>query len=38
MIYYFRNKKAGVVEHPQVLNHVGLLVQEPPDSSGLTFK
>ena len=30
-------KKADVVEHPQVLHHVGLLVNEPPGQAGLPF-
>jgi hypothetical protein len=31
------NKKADVVEHPAVLGHVGLLVNEPPGMAGLPF-
>jgi hypothetical protein len=30
-------KKADVAEHPEVFDHVGLLVNEPPDSAGLPF-
>jgi len=30
-------KKTDVVEHPQVFDHVGLLVNEPPGSAGLPF-
>jgi hypothetical protein len=30
-------KKADVVEHPEVFDHVGLLVNEPPDPAGLPF-
>jgi hypothetical protein len=30
-------KKAGVVEHPWVFDHAGLLVIGPPGSSGLPF-
>ena len=30
-------KKADVVEHPQVFDHVGLLVNEPPGTAGLLF-
>jgi hypothetical protein len=28
-------KKADVVEHPQVFDHVGLLINEPPSTAGL---
>jgi hypothetical protein len=30
-------KKADVVEHPEVFDHVGLLVIEPPGKAGLLF-
>jgi hypothetical protein len=30
-----RTKKADVVEHPKVFDHVGLLVTEPPGKLGL---
>jgi len=30
-------KKADVVEHPQVFDHVGLLVDGPPGGAGLPF-
>ena len=30
-------KKAGVVEHPEVFNHAGLLVNGPPDAARLAF-
>jgi hypothetical protein len=30
-------KKAGVVEDPQVLDHTGLLFDRPPGISGLSF-
>jgi hypothetical protein len=30
------NKKADVVKYPQALDHVGLLVNEPPSPSGRT--
>jgi hypothetical protein len=30
-------KKADVVEHPEVFDHVGLLVNEPPGGTGLLF-
>jgi len=30
-------EKAGVVEHPEVLDHVGLLVSERPGLAGLTI-
>ncbi len=30
-------KKADVVEHPEVFDHVGLLVNEPPKRTGLLF-
>ena len=32
-----RNKKADVVKHPEVFDHVGLLVNEPPGQAGLPF-
>jgi hypothetical protein len=31
----FKNKKADVAEHPEVLDHVGLLVNEPPGTAEL---
>jgi hypothetical protein len=31
------NKKTGVADHPEVINHVGLLVNEPPGMAGLLF-
>jgi hypothetical protein len=30
-------KKADVAEHPKVFDHVGLLVDKPPDRVGLLF-
>ena len=30
-------KKTGVVEYPQVFDHAGLLVNEPPGQAGLPF-
>jgi hypothetical protein len=30
-------KKAGVVEHPEVFDHAGLLVNGPPGMAGLPF-
>lgn len=30
-------KKADVVEHPEVFDHVGLLVDGPPGGTGLPF-
>ena len=30
-------KKADVAEHPQVFDHVGLLVNEPPGTAELLF-
>ena len=30
-------KKADVVEHPEVFDHVGLLVNGPPGGAGLPF-
>jgi hypothetical protein len=30
-------KKAAVVEHPEVFDHVGLLVNEPPGTARLPF-
>ena len=32
-----RNKKAGVAEHPEVFDQVGLLANEPPGPAGLPF-
>ena len=32
-----KRKKANVVEHPEVFDHVGLLVNEPPGKAGLPF-
>jgi hypothetical protein len=32
-----RPKKTDVAENPQVFDHVGLLVNEPPGSLGLLF-
>ena len=32
-----QTKKADVVEHPEVFDHVGLLGNEPPDPVGLPF-
>jgi len=31
------NKKADVAEHPKALDHVGLLVNEPPGTAELPF-
>ena len=31
------NKKADVVGHPKVIDHVGLLVNEPPGTAELLF-
>jgi hypothetical protein len=28
-------KKADVAEHPEVFDHVGLLINEPPGTAGL---
>ena len=30
-------KKTDVADHPLVIDHVGLLVNEPPDTTGLLF-
>jgi hypothetical protein len=30
-------KKADVVEHPEVFDHIGLLFDEPPGTAGLPF-
>jgi hypothetical protein len=30
-------KKADVVEHPEVSDHIGLLVNKPPGPAGLPF-
>jgi len=32
-----REKKADVAEHPEVFDHVGLLVNEPPGKAELLF-
>jgi hypothetical protein len=32
-----QNKKADVAKHPEVFDHVGLLVNEPPGTAGLLF-
>ena len=32
-----KTKKADVVEHPEVFDHVGLLFNEPPGRAGLLF-
>jgi len=32
-----KQKKADMVEHPQVFDHVGLLIIEPPGMAGLPF-
>jgi hypothetical protein len=32
-----RTKKADMAEHPEVLDHVGLLTNEPPGTAGLPF-
>jgi hypothetical protein len=32
-----KNKKADMVEHPEVFDHVGLLASEPPGLAGLPF-
>ena len=32
-----QTKKADVAEHPEVFDHVGLLVNEPPGQAGLPF-
>jgi len=31
------NKKTGVSEHPEVFDHVGLLVNRPPGTAELPF-
>jgi len=35
--FHARTKKADVSEHPQVFDHVGLLVNEPPGTAELLF-
>jgi hypothetical protein len=32
-----QKKKAGMVEHPEVFDQAGLLVNEPPDKIGVPF-
>jgi len=32
-----RTKKAGVVKHPEVFNHAGLLVNGPPGMAKVPF-
>ena len=34
---YSKNKKTDVFEHPEVFDHVGLLVNEPLGTSELLF-
>jgi hypothetical protein len=36
-LHHRTRKKTDVVEHPQVFDHVGLLVNEPPGTAGLPF-
>ena len=31
------HKKADVVEHPKIFDHIGLLFNEPPATAGLFF-
>jgi hypothetical protein len=31
------NKKTDVADHPQVIDHVGLLINELPGTAGLLF-
>jgi hypothetical protein len=33
----FANKKTDAAEHPEVFDHVGLLVNEPSSGAGLPF-
>ncbi len=35
IIHSQRKKKAGMVEHPEVFDHAGLLVNGPPGKAGL---
>jgi hypothetical protein len=35
--YKQTNKKTDVADHPEVINHVGLLVNEPTGTAGLLF-
>ena len=37
MSFLAGNKKADVMEHPWVFDHVGLLVNGPPGAAGLPF-
>jgi hypothetical protein len=37
MVFAPYTKKADVVEHPEVFDHVGLLVIRPPGEAGLPF-
>jgi hypothetical protein len=37
MVMTSLQKKAGVVEHPEVFGHAGLLVNGPPGTAGLPF-
>jgi hypothetical protein len=34
---YYPKKKADVAEHPEVFDHVGLLVNEPSSAAGMLF-
>jgi hypothetical protein len=36
-VHLLTTKKADVVEHPKVFDHVGLLINEPPSKAGLFF-
>jgi hypothetical protein len=31
------NKKTDVADHPEGVNHIGLLINEPPSAAGLLF-
>jgi len=37
MVVSSLQKKADVVEHPEVFDHVGLLVNKPPGMTGVPF-
>jgi hypothetical protein len=34
---FIKTKKADVAEHPEVFDHVGLLVNEPTSYAGMLF-
>jgi hypothetical protein len=37
IVFGARKKKAGMVEHPEVFDHAGLLINGPPGKAGVPF-